>query len=242
MAPWGGQGCRGAGRAGVQGWCTAGTGKLPCRLSARARGRRSLPRAVCSGSVPRGAGTTSNRAEPGRCLREGTEMLTVPPGAGHPRGSCRHLIAWPTQVASRAQDHPVADAGAQGMLARGLSAVHVPLSPLPCAQGCTLHASTALSAQSLVHGLHVCPWEGWLHTGHTKTLSSSSQSQLPSSALLFGCCSWGGVRQVAPHGPPNSALLGLLQDGVLRSQVPQPAPCCHSVLRCQGCHHHWVTG
>lgn len=104
-------------QGGGQGWCALGTGKLPCRLSARARGRRSLPRAVCSGSVPRGAGTTSNRAEPGRCLREGTEMLTVPPGAGHPRSGCRHLIAWPTQVASSTRDHPVTDAGAQGVLA-----------------------------------------------------------------------------------------------------------------------------
>lgn len=62
-----------------------------------------------------------------------------------------------------------------------------------------------------------------------------------SSALSFGCCSWWGVRQVAPHGPPNPALLGLLQDEVLRSQVPQSAPCCHRILGCQGCHHHWVT-
>lgn len=147
------------GRAGVQGG-GQGTGKLLCRLSARARGRRSLPRAVCSGSVPRGVGTTSNRAEPGRCLREGTEMLTVPPGTGHPWSHCRHLIAWATQVASSTRDHPVTDAGAQGVWARGLSAVHVPLSPLPRAQGCTLCASTALSAQSLVHVLHVCPWEG----------------------------------------------------------------------------------
>lgn len=45
--------------------------------------------------------------------------------------------------------------------------------------------------------------------------------------LLFGCCSRRAVRQVAPHGPPDPALLGLLQDGVLKSQVSQPAllPC-----------------
>lgn len=109
VAPWGGQGWSGAGLECVGHREAAGTGKLrapgscghreaavPCRLSARARGRRSLPRAVCSGSVPRGAGTTSKRAEPGRCLREGTGMLTVPPGAGHPRSHCRLLIARPT--------------------------------------------------------------------------------------------------------------------------------------------------
>lgn len=87
---------RAGGQGGGQGWRAPGTGKLPCRLSARARGRRSLPRAVCSGSMPCGAGTTSNRAEPGRCLQEGTGMLMVPPEAGHPRSHCGHLIAWPT--------------------------------------------------------------------------------------------------------------------------------------------------
>lgn len=65
-----------------------------CRASCqRERGRRSLPRAVCSGSVPRGAGTTSNLAEPGRCLQEGTGALPVPLGAGHLRSHPRHLAA-----------------------------------------------------------------------------------------------------------------------------------------------------
>lgn len=49
--------------------------------------------------------------------------------------------------------------------------------------------------------------------------------------LLFGCCSRRGVRKVTPHGPPDSALLGLLQDGVLKSQVSQPALVAY---------HHWV--
>ncbi|XP_035194375.1 uncharacterized protein LOC118173697 [Oxyura jamaicensis] len=65
-----------------------------CRASCqRERGRRSLPRAVCSGSVPRGAGTTSNLAEPGRCLQEGTGALPVPLGAGHLRSHPWHLAA-----------------------------------------------------------------------------------------------------------------------------------------------------
>lgn len=65
-----------------------------CRASCqRERGRRSLPRAVCSGSVPRGAGTTSNLAEPGRCLQEGTGALPVPLGAQHLHSHPWHLAA-----------------------------------------------------------------------------------------------------------------------------------------------------
>lgn len=239
------------GQAGVQGgrqgWRVPGTGKLPCRLSARARGRRSLPRAVCSGSVPRGAGTTSNRAEPGRCLREGTGMLTVPPGAGHPQ---RHS-AWPTWVASSTRDHPVTDAGAQGMLAWGLSAVHVPLSPLPCAQGCTLRASTGLSVSTIA-----CPCIACLPMGRLRWVDSRLGT--------LGPC----PRSVSPSVPSTPwqchlivlwvLLLGGLQAGCFPwapspcsagtpaewgSQVPGPSasPCCHRAMRCQGCHHHWVT-
>lgn len=137
------------------------------------------------------------------------------------------------RVASSTRDHPVTDVGAQGMLAWGLSAVHVPLSPLPCAQGCTLRASTALSVSTIAGPWIAClpverlRWAG-SRLGTLWTLSSSSQSQLPSAPWLCHLpARWvllpGGVRQVAPHGPPDFALPGLLQDGVLRSQVPQTA-------------------
>lgn len=116
------------------------------------------------------------------------EWLQAPDSLAHPGGQ-QHMRP------------PCTDASAQGMLAWGLSAVYIPPSHLPCAQGCTLRASTALSAQSLVHILRVCPWGGWLQTGHTETLSSSSQSQLPSTPRLCSAL-W-----VLPPGGVSGRLL-----------------------------------
>lgn len=113
--------------------------------------------------------------------------------------------------------------------------------PFPVPRGApSVPAVLCLSAQSwsmdwmFAHGKAEV---GWLQAGHTGTLSSSSQSQLPSTPWL---CSRGGVRQVAPHGPQTLSARAPAGWG---SQVPDPSdsPCCHRVVRCQGCCHCWVT-
>lgn len=236
------------GQAGVQGgrqgWRAPGTGKLPCRLSARARGRRSLPRAVCSGSVPRGAGTTSNRAEPGRCLQEGTGMLTVPPGAGHPQRHCGHLPGPPGWPAAHGTTLllMLVPRGV-GMGTECCACPTVPPFPVPRGAPCTALSCQHNHWSMYFMSAHGKAEVGWLQAGHTGTLSSSSQSQLSSSSWLCrlpplwvllpegcqeGCSPW------APRLCSTGAPAGW------GSQVPglSASPCC--LVRCQGCYHHWV--
>lgn len=198
-------------------------GKLLCRLSARVRGRRSPPRAVCSGSVPRGAGTTSNRAEPGRCLREGTGVLAVPPGAGHPRNHRGHLTAvGAAECLShlRGRQHPgppwdwcwcLRDDG-MGTRRHARSAV-----PYPAPRGAPLvPAPLWLSAPSLLHASCVCLRVGWGELvpdwAHWDPIliQSGPVAQYPLAlppCPLFGCCSWVGIGQItARPGPPQPAL------------------------------------
>lgn len=87
---------------------------------------------------------------------------------------------------------------------------------------------------------------GWLQTGHTGTLSSSSQSQLPSAPWL---CHLPALWVLLPGGCQAGCSQQALRPCCARapagwgSQIPDPldSPCCHSVVRCQGCRHHWVT-
>jgi len=186
-------------------------GELPCRLSARARGRHSPPRAVCSGSVPRGAGTTSNRAEPGRCWRQGTRG-----GGGATAGTSQlwvQLSARPTWVVSSDQDHHGTAAGAQGVVAWGPCAVRV----LPCfalhpwcqhRSGCRHHRCAARHASAREQA-----GVGRLQMVQTRSLSLSQSGLVASGArdpsALPPACSSGaapgwvsGRSQLALTPPP----------------------------------------
>ena len=221
-------------------------GELPCRLSVRARGRHSPPRAVCSGSVPRGAGTTSNRAEPGRCWRQGTRG-----GGGATAGTSQlwvQLSARPTWVVSSDQDHHGTAAGAQGVVAWGPCAVRV----LPCfalhpwcqhRSGCRHHRCAARHASAREQA-----GVGRLQMVQTRSLSLSQSGLVASGArdpsALPPACSSGaapawvsGRSQLALTPPPQTMPSPRLLFAGWGSQVPAPpaSPCCRRSVGCWGC-------
>lgn len=239
--PWRGrQEGRAAGRAGVR----RAAKKLPRRLSARARGRRSPPRAVCSGSVPCRAGTTSNREEPGRCLQEGTGAPAVPSEAGHPRCHHRHLTSYlgGQQCPGPPQDWCwfLRDDGT-GTMQRAC-----PAMPCPAPRGApSVPALLRLLAPSLLHASHVSPRAGWGGLAPDGAnwdpvlilvRPSCPVPLVPAPCPLFGCCSRLGVRQITAHpGSPRPcpAWGSCPQDGCLGSQPPPASPCCCRVI--MGC-------
>lgn len=187
-----GAGSRAGRRAGLAHAGRPGSCRASCQ---RERGRRSLPRAVCSGSVPRGAGTTSNLAEPGRCLQEGTGALPVPLGAQHLHSHPRHLAA---VGAPRVRCPP-----------RGDGTVRVPPCPAP-----SVPALLRLSAPSLLLQVECLPAgsTGWAGSvlGPPPGHGQGAQAPAPSWPALaaLGC----GVLRLLVTAVGHGAVGGMGPD------------------------------